>query len=207
MAEIVLVYSLTQFSTEMENNNGNNGNNGNYQNGQYYGQLFVGAYCANDGKSINLGVFYDEMCSAKASDSLYSSANYGATLPFSKESIVTHGACMSCEDQDKNNNNNNNNQYNNYYAEPNELCMQNYERAARCESKMDIMYPDTNGCHFINKVLPKLEAASRDSSIGLSSGGNAAVAFAWLFAITTILFGAYAYFLYRKIKRSQASLV
>lgn len=199
----------------MENGN-NNGNQYNYngnqynQGGVYYGDLFVGPYCAADGKSIHLGVFYDETCTAKASESLYASRNYGASLPFSKESIIDGSEMFSCKQQDNNNNQNQyngqqnyNNQYQNYYAEPNELCTQAYERSIRCEDKMNINYQDNNGCTFIKNVLPKLESANR-SGLGISgnSSGGAARFFAWVFALTTIAFGAYAYFLYRKIKRT-----
>ena len=75
--------------------------------------------------------------------------------------------------------------------------------AVKCEAGMDVNYKDTSGCEYIKNILPRLTSASRTSSVvgGGSSGGTAAVAFAWIFAATTILFGAYAYFLYRKIKR------
>lgn len=64
--------------------------------------------------------------------------------------------------------------------------------------------PDTSGCEFIDNILPRLESASLAITTGRRSGtGNA---FAWLFALTTLLFGAYSYFLYRKIKRGSVTL-
>jgi hypothetical protein len=65
---------------------------------------------------------------------------------------------------------------------------------------MSVSYPDTSGCEYINSILPALSTASSQIMAGNTSGGSAGV-FAGLFACTTILFGAYAYFLYRKIKR------
>lgn len=204
---------------------GNNNNNNQNQNGQqnynenYYGAYYVGPYCnPKDGKSIHLGVFYDEGCTAKADVSVYAQKNYGNALPFSDTSIVG-SECISCMqvDQDQNNNNNNNQNQNNqngqnyYYQqeyEVTELCEQSYEEAARCEEKMDIQWKDTSGCDYINNILPRLESASR--SMGVSSGGasdgTAAKAFAGIFAFTTVLFAAYAYFLYRKIKRGSVNL-
>ena len=210
-------------STEMQNQNGNNnGNNGNqynyYNQGnnnaqQYYGNYFVGPYCSpKDHKSIHLGVFYDEACSAMADVSVYGQKNYGATLPFSKTSMVSSG-CISCLDEQNNNNGNNNNGNNQnngnngnnqyYYGNPKEMCTQMYEGAARCEKGMDLQYPDTTGCEYIHKILPRLESASQAIVYG---GNGRAKGFAWLFGITTVVFGAYAYFLYRKIKRGSVSL-
>ncbi len=200
------------------NNNNNNGNGQyNYNNGEYYGQAFVGMYCnPKDGKTIHLGVFYDEFCSTKGDDSVYGKRNYGATLPFSAstgEGIVG-SECISCEevDQDANNNNNNNNQNNNYQnanqdLDVIELCEQSYEMAARCEENMNIQWKDTNGCDYINNILPRLESASKSISTGSSgSSGNAGKAFSVIFAFTTVLFAGYAYFLYRKIKRGSINL-
>jgi len=214
------MYRLNHFShlcTEMEENNNNNNGNGNnqYYNGNgngdnYYGELFIGPYCANDGKSIHLGVFYDQTCTAKAKTSFYASRNYGEALPFSSEPIVNTKECMSCQevDQDANNNDNNNNgnnNNNNQNYEVSELCAQSYEQAVKCEKGMSISYPDTNGCDYINSILPKLSSVSRNSGsfrVGNNGGkGNAGTVMAWIFGATTILFGAYAYFLYRKIKR------
>ena len=190
-----------------DNNNGNYYYNGNNNNGDnYYGQLFVGPYCASDGKSIHMGVFYDAGCSAVAPSKLYATRNYGASLPFSNEAIVSTSECMSCKQVDRDNNNN-------YYyeeeLEPTELCEMAYETAVKCETKMNINYKDTSGCDYINTILPKLSSASRSSGIyggKVGSSGNAGSAFAWIFACTTIIFGAYAYFLYRKIKRGSAQM-
>jgi len=204
---------------EMEDNNNNNNNQNQYnqnQNGNqynynangYYGQYFIGPYCsAKDSKSIFLGVFYDESCVNQASTDVYGQKNYGATLPFSSEPIVTLDDCMSCKDVEQGNNNNNNGGNNNgyYYAEPNEFCAQTYEMSARCEKNMDIMYPDTSGCDYINNFLPRIQTASRSISTA-STGGTAGKALAWVFAATTVIFGAYAYFLYRKIKRGTVNL-
>lgn len=183
----------------------NNNNNNNYQ-------LFVGPYCASDSKSIRLGVFYDETCTTTAENGLeaYKTNNYGAELPFSTGSIVKHGDCVECKavDEDANQNQNQNNGNNAYYQEEYdiiELCEQSYEMAARCEEKMEISNKDTSGCDYINNILPRLESASKGISTS-SSSGKAAKAFSGIFAFTTVLFAAYAYFLYRKIKRGSVDL-
>jgi hypothetical protein len=193
------------------NNNNNNNNQQNYYNNQngFYGSYYVAPYCANDGSSIYLGVFYDQQCMNQAESSVYGDKNYGAELPYSSKSLVTHNDCIACldtqEDNNNNNNNNNNNQNQNY--DITELCQNTYQEAAKCETNMGIQYPDTSGCSFINDILPRMEKSiSTNSKSKAGSGGGAATAFAWVFGISTVLFGAYAYFLYRKIKRGSVNL-
>jgi hypothetical protein len=127
--------------------------------------------------------------------------NYGVALPYSTEPIIKSGECVSCASS---NNDNDNNGYG-YSAEPTELCENAYESAVRCESRMlNLYYPDTSGCDYINSILPRLTNAAKS---GVGSSSRAAVGFAWLFGISTMVFGSYAYFLYRKIKRGSVSLL
>ena len=203
----------------MENqNNNNNGNNGNnYQYGDangFYGQYYIGPYCSpKDGKSILLGVFYDQGCVNHAEASVYGAKNYGAELPYAKTSMVTLNDCIACmepTDDDNQNGNNGNNGNNNQNYDVIDLCTNSYQGAAKCEKSMDISYPDSTGCNYITSILPRLEAATRQikSAAGISSGGGhtASTVFASIFAVTTVLFGSYAYFLYRKIKRGTVNL-
>ena len=200
------------------NNNYNYGNNNNYNNNNVniYQQYYVGPTCS-DGFDINLAVFTDNGCSTKAKGNVYEALNYGNSLPFEKESMVTND-CISClqvdenqnNNQNDNNNNNNNNQNQDYDIL--ELCEQSYQDAARCEKGLDGVkyYQDTSGCNYMNNILPKLEKTSRSIVNGRSmsggSGGGAALAFAIIFGITTVLVSAYAFFLYRKIHRAKVNL-
>ena len=202
-----------------------NGNQGNYVNynaaysayPNWDGQYKIGPYCAADGKSIYLGVFYDETCSVPVKDgkSIYSSANWGQSLPYASTSLIPANTAISCENKEQEQNNNQQNQYNNannngnnywYNMEPSEFCMNAYEGSAKCESSSGAWtYPTSTGCDFINSYLPSL-SSSTPFNIARGSGSKTAVVFAWLFAITTLMFGGYAYFLYRKIKRGGAGL-
>jgi len=192
---------------ELENKNGNNNNNNNNGNAVVY---YVGPTCSEkDGKSIFMAVFTDQGCSAKAEDGIYESMTYGSTLPYSTEPIV-QSECTSCTKQDDNNNNNNNNNGN---YEISELCENSYQSATRCEEGLDLgqyFYPDNSGCTYIKTILPKIEKATRSSSTSASSskseGKGAAVTFAVLFAFTSVILGAYSFFLYRKIHRAKVNL-
>jgi hypothetical protein len=178
--------------------NNNNNNNGNAV--AYY----VGAYCSpKDGKSIHMAVFSDAGCITKEADTTIFSANYGMDLPYTSTSMVS-SECIACAQTEANDNGEENVVYE-------EICQQTYENAAKCETNMDSYYKDTSACDYIQNILPRLEAASRSinggsSKTSASGGSKAATAFAWVFAATTIMFGAYAYFLYRKIKRGSVAL-
>jgi hypothetical protein len=87
--------------------------------------------------------------------------------------------------------------------------------AAKCETNLasylgQYYYTDTTGCNYINNILPNLEAATRKISGGKSAssiaGSGAATACAVIFAMTSMLLGAYAFFLYRKIHRAKINL-
>ena len=273
-------------------NDNQNGNNGNYNYGNQnsnsnsgvdlYRSYWLGPMCSpKDGKSIFLAAFYDAGCTSYAGTGVYEAFNYGYSLPFESEPIVTLNDCISClvvdEDNNNNNNNNNNNSkfarsqwmwyylwfdgikyflyfdsrtnlrsfflfcflfprffctirfiqkfadnnnnnYNNYNEdlEVSELCQQSYEMAAKCETNLasylgQYYYTDTTGCNYINNILPNLEAATRKitggrSSSSIGGGSGAATACAVIFAMTSMLLGAYAFFLYRKIHRAKINL-
>lgn len=163
---------------EMEDGNNNNQNN--------YGEsYYIGPYCSSNGKHIHLGVFTDATCSKHAPKGTYEKYNYyGNSLPYSKESIVSHD-CISCVKEDENANNNN---YNNYYNyEIAEVCERTYENAAKCEKGMKniVSYPMTADCSFVKKTVYQ-----RDE---LSSHNGLAIFFAVVFGLSTLAIGGYTY--------------
>lgn len=214
------LYLIDHFiCTELEggNNNNNNGNYYNYGNSNsngvdMYRQYWMGPSCAANGKSINLAVFLDAGCSTKAKSGVYEAFNYGASLPYEKESLIKANECISCEEEQEEDENENYNYNNGYYeqqaGEVTELCQQTYESAAKCESGLsagNYFYPDTSGCDYIKNILPKLSSATSKVVAGGGSSGPA-VAFAVIFFLTSCVLGAYAFFLYRKIHRAKVNL-
>ena len=85
---------------------------------QYYEQnapqYYIGPYCAEQGGSIHLGLFYDDTCTTFA-DNKGGSYTFktltGQDLPYGSKSIITSD-CLSCQNNNQNNNNNNNNNNN-----------------------------------------------------------------------------------------------
>lgn len=183
-------------------NGGNNNNNNNNNQGNYNGYYYIGPYCSpKDGFSIFLGIFFDAACISHANSTVYAEVN-GADLPYANKSMVS-SECIDCKKQ----NNNNNNGYDEAY----DSCIELYAASAKCESKMSIANPDTSACDFLSSVLPTLDTASRAVNTGASTSnksksGKGAKAFATIFAFTTVVFSAYSYFLYRKIKRGSVDL-
>jgi hypothetical protein len=167
---------------------------GGNNNGAVY---YTGPYCSpKDGKSIHLGVFTDAYCNAITDPTIFLTIN-GVELPFATTSLVD-SECHSCLKVNDNNNNG--------YAEPTDSCLDLYENAAKCETKLDVSSKDESGCDFINNILPRLTAASSATGSKSAKSGKGATAFAVIFGFTTCIFAAYAYFLYRKIKRGSVDL-
>lgn len=132
------------------------------------------------------------------------------SLPFEKESMVGND-CIACLYVDENGDDGNGN--NNGDVEISEICEQSYEDAAKCESGLSGVkyYADESGCDYINNVLPKLAKATASItgtkvSKSVGGGGGASTAFAVIFALTTVVMAAYAFFLYRKIHRAKVNL-
>lgn len=199
------------------NNGQNNYYNGN-NNGQQDVEFFVGPHCSANGKNIFLGVFMDETCSFAAPDGVYEKFYYGASLPYSTESIISND-CISCKEpvevdeddnQDNNNNNQNNNNYNNYQeeAEVREVCQALYEDAGKCETNLSVygVYPNTMACDFING-LNSWGKTRIASTFNEAKKNVTPTVMASLFAVTTAAFGGVAYFFHKKLERQSVGLV
>lgn len=181
--------------------------NNNAQN-QYYGgqqqqqemKLFVGPYCTANGKNIYLGTFMDERCSYAAPDGTYEKLNYGNSLPYASTNLIDND-CISCkEPQDQNDQNNGDKEDEDEVLE---ICERLYEDAGKCESGLAdgvTYYPNTYGCDFISTLKAPGKMSSSKSNV------SAAKVFAGLFAITTVAFGAVAYYLHQKSRRANVKL-
>mmetsp|Transcript_49400 Transcript_49400/g.105003 ORF Transcript_49400/g.105003 Transcript_49400/m.105003 type:complete len:414 (-) Transcript_49400:137-1378(-) len=201
----------------------NGDNNGNYnQNNQNNQQeemeFFVGPYCSEDGQSIVLGVFMDEVCGYPAPEGIYEQFHYGKALPYSTESIISNDciSCMQPGDDDNNNNNQNNDNGNNNYnynqnqedVEIREVCEQLYEDAGKCESNLDVygVYPNTMACDFISglkasgktRIFSKLANTTKNVTSSVLAG---------VFAATTLVLVGVSYHYHQKLQRQSVNLV
>jgi len=161
---------------------------------------YIGAYCGADGDAIFLGIFSDATCSTRDVGDVYEDYNYGLSLPFSEESLVDHG-CHSCKEVDDNDDDANDDG-----EDPDiiQLCEEAYELSAKCETNVaakNQYTKDERSCTYINSILPSLVSVHNGKKSGSSS-----VAFAWIFLISTLAIGAYAFTLFAKLNNKTIDL-
>jgi hypothetical protein len=70
---------------------GNNKNNGDDAT-----QMYIGAYCSSNGKSIYLGAFSNRQCTSKIDATAYETLT-GTALPYTTTSLVSSD-CISCKE-------------------------------------------------------------------------------------------------------------
>lgn len=175
-----------------------NGNQNENQAQQGLDKIYVGPYCAANGKNIHLGVFMEETCSYPAPKGIYEALNYGETLPYSKKGLVDSG-CVSCKAPVEVN-------YENYYEQQQEVevtgvCSQLYEEAGKCEEGLDGYFPyrDNYGCGFIKTL-------KTPSVVSVGSANMPAKVFAGIFAVTTAALAALSMVLFKRNRRQNVSL-
>lgn len=164
-----------------QNNNYNNGNYNNNNNGDY--DYYIGPYCADQGGEIRLGVFTDETCTTYASNgesTFYSMMGY--ELPYSDDSLVST-RCFSCG---QNNGDGNGNQLK-------EFCQDIYDYSGKCETRMDIGYPNESSCSYIEGIkIIREDGVIRTSSVKKSKAAAVCIG---LFLTLAVLLAGYVYYL------------
>jgi hypothetical protein len=157
-------------------------------------QYYIGAYCADQGGEIHLGVFTDDTCTTYASsgESLFYSA-MGYELPYSDDSLITT-RCFDCAES------NGNGGY-----QTKETCTDLYSVSGKCETKMSGNdYPNESSCGYIEGVkIIREDGVIRTSTTRKSK--TAAVAIG-LFMTLSVLLAGYVYYLRTKLGRAQINL-
>mmetsp|Transcript_8436 Transcript_8436/g.20292 ORF Transcript_8436/g.20292 Transcript_8436/m.20292 type:complete len:434 (+) Transcript_8436:101-1402(+) len=178
---------------------------------QYYEEnapeYYIGPYCAEQGGSIYLGLFYDDTCTTFA-DNKGGSYTYktltGQELPYSSKTIITND-CLSCQQVDNGDNNNNNN--NNGYG-VSEVCGQIYEEAGKCEKQLYsagvVAYPNENACNYI-KGIKVVRKDGIITQVGSKADKTASI-FIGIFVVAFVLLAAYVYYLKTKLDRVSINL-
>mmetsp|Transcript_28044 Transcript_28044/g.64198 ORF Transcript_28044/g.64198 Transcript_28044/m.64198 type:complete len:373 (-) Transcript_28044:179-1297(-) len=156
-------------------------------------QYFVGAYCAEQGGEVRLGLFTDDTCTTESETSYYSLA--GESLPYSTESLISDN-CISCVQPEEDNGDENGDDAQEE-VRVKEMCEQIYEGAGKCETYMGIQYPSENACNYIAGIkITREDGIVLTESTRSSKGASVAIG---LFATTAILLGAYVYYLRTKL--------
>jgi hypothetical protein len=158
----------------------------------YNEEYFIGAFCADQGGEIHLGMFTDDTCTAFASNgySIFQST-MGYTLPFSETSLVT-SRCMACGVS-------NDGQY-----QSKGFCENTYALSGKCETRMTIDYPNESSCNYIEGIkIIREDGVIRTSAVKKSKAAAVSIG---LFTTLSVLLGAYVYYLRTKLARAQINL-
>ena len=159
----------------LANNNNNYGNN-------WDGNYYIGPYCADQGGEIHLGVFTDDTCTSFANggeDMFYNAM--GFSMPYSDESLVPM-MCMGCGST------NDNGQY-----EVNEMCDDIYYLAGKCETRMNIDYPNESSCSYIEGIkIIREDGVIRTAAFKKSKAAAVCIG---LFLTIAVLLAGYVYYL------------
>jgi hypothetical protein len=147
-------------------------------NGYYGGDditYYVGPYCADQGGEIRLGLFTDDTCTSFA-ESQYAIQG----LPYTQNSMVSM-SCTSCGYS-------NNGSYG-----VSQFCTDIYQIAGKCESKMNIYYPNEAACSYIEGIkIIREDGVIRTSATRKSKA--AAIAIGSFLSVAVLLAG-YVYYL------------
>jgi len=188
-----------------------------YQSDDGESQVFAGAMCSNNGKSIKIGAFSDEECTYSKSADVENYLENG--LKFNDEileKVVEEESCVSCvmtdyEVPDANADDAAANEEEEAEVEMNEMCQNLYEMSAKCESKygFDNYWKDYEEyenqyvqedvvCDFISSLNSGSYDQYGEISLSGSSGGGYGSAtgaqkfFLTVFILGTIGVGVYA---------------
>lgn len=152
-------------------------------------EYYIGPYCADQGGEIHLGLFTDETCTTYAQNGETTFSNMmGYELPYSDESLVSN-RCYSCAQNDGNNNNNNNNNGN----ELKDICGNIYSYSGKCETRMNIGYPNESSCSYIEGIkIIREDGVIRTSTVKKSKAAAVCIG---LFLTLAVLLMGYVYYL------------
>jgi len=156
-------------------------------------RYFIGPYCADQGGEIHLGIFTDDTCTtfAQYGTSMFYNA-VGYELPYSESSMVS-SRCMSCTEG----NNNGNQQFS-------EQCANVYGLSGKCETRMDIDYPNESSCSYIEGIkIIREDGVIRTSQTRKSKAAAVAIGF---FMTLAVLLAGYVFYLRTKLSRAQINL-
>lgn len=161
--------------------------NADYSNGQYSnnddydGSYYMGPYCAEQGGEIRMGLFTDDTCSTFANngEQAYYSAT-GMSMPYSESSMVSMN-CMSCSASGDDGS---------YVSD---FCTDIYSYAGKCETKMNVNYPNESSCSYIEGIkVIREDGVIRTSATKKSKAAAISIG---VFLTIAVLLSGYVYYL------------
>ena len=163
--------------------------------GQQQQMYYIGAYCANQGGEIRLGVFSDDTCTTVSQNGeTYFVNNFRYQLPFADESMIST-RCLACGVQD----NNGDGQY-----QALDMCTGLYAESGKCETKMAVDYPNEASCSYIEGIkIVREDGVIRTNSVKKSKAAAVAIGLSLTLAVLLL---AYVFYLRTKIHRARVNL-
>lgn len=156
-------------------------------------EYYIGPFCAAQGGEIHLGVFTDNTCTTRAQngESTFSTA-MGYTLPYSDDSLIP-ARCLKCGYKDGNGD-----------SQTSESCATVYQYSGKCETRMNIAYPNESSCDYIEGIkIVREDGVIRTSSIRKSKAAAVAIG---IFITLSVLLAGYVFYLRTKLSRAQINL-
>jgi len=160
-----------------------------YYNGNGNQAYYIGPYCAEQGGEIRLGVFLDDTCTVSADngEKIFEMVHGGMSLPYSDKSFVNLG-CSICGGN----------------GQVTEMCDTLYQAAGKCETKMNVYYPNESACGYIDGIkVIREDGVIRTSTTRKST---AAAITTGLFLTAALLLSGYVYYLRTKLGRARVNL-
>lgn len=153
-------------------------------------QYYIGAFCADQGGEIHLGLFTDDTCTTFASNGYYLfESAMGFSMPYSESSLITN-RCLNCIDSNN--------------GGSKEVCSATYQMAGKCETRMSIDYPNESSCNYIEGIrIIREDGVIRTSATKKSKAAAVAIG---LFTTLSVLLAAYVFYLRTKLSRAQINL-
>lgn len=167
-------------------------------NNQYYYDedvnYYIGAYCADQGGEIHIGLFTDDTCTTFAQNGETMFYNLmGFELPYSDSSLIS-SRCLGCGMMDNDNG----------YYENKEICDDIYQASGKCETRMSVDYPNESSCSYIEGIkIVREDGVIRTSKTKKSKAAAVAIG---LFMTFAVLLAGYVYYLRTKLGRAQINL-
>ena len=172
-------------------------------------QYFVGPYCSDDGSQILLSVFTDNSCSVEAGYGTWSKYNnnnnndrsklFTYYSPSGNSNSIVGFDCVSCAADSTDD------KVDDTYTSNGvkQMCDYLYQQSGKCETSSAMSYPNTDACNYIEGIKMTLN----DGRVVYKERPSKATG-AWIgiFAMSTIVLGAYVYYLQVKVHHAIVQL-